>query len=66
MSRYRERWAAPGRTIVIENPEEAERVQIADPERVAYLTQTTLSLDDTAEIAPVPRPRPPPLRPSSL
>ncbi len=53
---------APGRTIVIENPEEAERVQVADPERVAYLTQTTLSLDDTAEIVAVLKRRFPALR----
>jgi 4-hydroxy-3-methylbut-2-enyl diphosphate reductase len=30
--------------------EEAERVQVQDPERVAVITQTTLSIDDTRDI----------------
>jgi len=33
--------------------EEAEAVEVPDPTRVAYLTQTTLSLDDTREIVEV-------------
>ncbi|MFN2635259.1 MAG: 4-hydroxy-3-methylbut-2-enyl diphosphate reductase [Thermoanaerobaculia bacterium] len=33
--------------------EDAESVAVPDPERVAYLTQTTLSVDDTREIAAV-------------
>jgi len=53
---------APERTIVIESAEEAERVSVADPERVAYLTQTTLSLDDTAAIVQVLQRRFPALR----
>lgn len=31
---------------LVETPEDVERLQIADPERVAYVTQTTLSVDD--------------------
>jgi 4-hydroxy-3-methylbut-2-enyl diphosphate reductase len=53
---------APERTIVVENVDEAERVSAADPERVAYLTQTTLSLDDTAAIVKVLQRRFPALR----
>ena len=41
---------APERMIVIETVQDAEKVQLSDPNQVAYLTQTTLSLDDTSEI----------------
>ncbi|HYT32324.1 MAG TPA: 4-hydroxy-3-methylbut-2-enyl diphosphate reductase [Thermoanaerobaculia bacterium] len=48
---------APDAIRLIETKEEAELVQVSDPERVAYLTQTTLSLDDTREILEVLRRR---------
>lgn len=35
---------------VIESVEEARSVPVSDPERIAYITQTTLSVDDTREI----------------
>lgn len=38
---------APANTILIESEEDAERVSVPDPEKVCYLTQTTLSLDET-------------------
>ena len=41
---------APGAMILIESIEDAQKVEVPDPNRVAYLTQTTLSLDDTREI----------------
>ena len=44
---------APGAMILIESREDAEKVEVPDPNRVAYLTQTTLSLDDTREIIEV-------------
>jgi 4-hydroxy-3-methylbut-2-enyl diphosphate reductase len=44
---------APGAMRLIETKEEAESVEVPDPDRVAYLTQTTLSLDDTREILEV-------------
>jgi len=40
---------APERTTLIETAADAERVQVRDPGKVAYLTQTTLSVDDTRE-----------------
>jgi 4-hydroxy-3-methylbut-2-enyl diphosphate reductase len=40
---------APEATVV-ETVADAERVRVVDPERVAYVTQTTLSVDETAEI----------------
>ncbi|MEC8259050.1 MAG: 4-hydroxy-3-methylbut-2-enyl diphosphate reductase [SAR324 cluster bacterium] len=41
---------APEQMIVIETVQDAENIQLSDPNQVAYLTQTTLSLDDTSEI----------------
>ena len=41
---------APEATILVETVADAERVEVADPSRVAYVTQTTLSVDETAEI----------------
>jgi len=41
---------APERTSLVETVEDAARVKVHDPHKVAYLTQTTLSVDDTAEI----------------
>ena len=40
-----------GRIWLVQNREEAERLRVADPERLFWVTQTTLSVDDTAEIA---------------
>lgn len=44
---------APDRVVVVESVAEAEKVTLEDPERVAYVTQTTLSVDDTKEILEV-------------
>jgi 4-hydroxy-3-methylbut-2-enyl diphosphate reductase len=41
---------APLATQVVGSPEEVESLSVPDPERVAYLTQTTLSLDETRDI----------------
>jgi 4-hydroxy-3-methylbut-2-enyl diphosphate reductase len=41
---------APGSIRLVETVEDAQSIEVADPERVAYLTQTTLSLDDTRSI----------------
>jgi len=38
---------APENTIVVSSVEDAGQVQVRDPQRVCYLTQTTLSLDET-------------------
>jgi 4-hydroxy-3-methylbut-2-enyl diphosphate reductase len=39
-----------GQMTLVETLEDAERVMPADPENLAFLTQTTLSVDDTREI----------------
>jgi 4-hydroxy-3-methylbut-2-enyl diphosphate reductase len=41
---------APDRTIVVGSVEEVDRLEVPDPDRLAFLTQTTLSLYDTQEI----------------
>jgi len=41
---------APESTFVVENVEEVNQLNVADPAKLAFLTQTTLSLYDTQEI----------------
>jgi 4-hydroxy-3-methylbut-2-en-1-yl diphosphate reductase len=41
---------APQVTQVVGSPQEVASLTVADPNRVAYLTQTTLSLDETKDI----------------
>ena len=40
---------APARIQLVSGPDEAAGVQVRDPSRVAYLSQTTLSVDETNE-----------------
>ncbi|HET8637717.1 MAG TPA: 4-hydroxy-3-methylbut-2-enyl diphosphate reductase [Acidobacteriaceae bacterium] len=40
---------APDVTQIVSNAAEVEALEVPDPERVAYLTQTTLSLDDARD-----------------
>jgi 4-hydroxy-3-methylbut-2-enyl diphosphate reductase len=42
-----------GEMTLIETAEDAERIAPADPANLAFLTQTTLSVDDTAEIVSI-------------
>ena len=39
-----------GEVLLVETPADVETVQVRDPSKLAYVTQTTLSIDDTAEI----------------
>ena len=41
---------APDVTVVVGSAEEVQALNLPDPNRVAYLTQTTLSLDETRDI----------------
>jgi len=41
---------APDQTVVVGSVEEVDELKVPDPERLAFLTQTTLSLYDTQEI----------------
>ena len=48
---------APEHTTVINDVEEARTVQVADPDNLIWLSQTTLSVDETLEIVSVLRER---------
>ena len=39
-----------GEVLLVETPADVETVHVRDPSKLAYVTQTTLSIDDTAEI----------------
>ncbi|MEE4301135.1 MAG: 4-hydroxy-3-methylbut-2-enyl diphosphate reductase [Pseudomonadales bacterium] len=39
-----------GRMYLVEDEDDVARLQVADPERLAFVTQTTLSMDDTARV----------------
>ncbi len=41
---------APTASVLVETVEDVERLQVADPEKTCFLTQTTLSLDETRGI----------------
>jgi 4-hydroxy-3-methylbut-2-en-1-yl diphosphate reductase len=48
---------APDRVVLVGSPGEARAVEVDDPERVSYLSQTTLSVDETNEVIDVLRER---------
>lgn len=41
---------SPDGMLLVESVSDVERLQVKDPDKLAYVTQTTLSVDDTAEI----------------
>ena len=41
---------APDRMVVIDSAEAVERLEVPNPDKIAYLTQTTLSVDDTRDV----------------
>jgi 4-hydroxy-3-methylbut-2-en-1-yl diphosphate reductase len=41
---------APDSIVLVQSVEEVDELQISDPDRVAFITQTTLSVDETALI----------------
>jgi 4-hydroxy-3-methylbut-2-en-1-yl diphosphate reductase len=42
--------APDGSVLLISTPEDVDALIVADPDKLAYVTQTTLSVDDTAEV----------------
>jgi 4-hydroxy-3-methylbut-2-en-1-yl diphosphate reductase len=40
----------PGSIVLVETPEDVDRLEVLDPERVAFISQTTLSVDETAAV----------------
>ncbi len=41
---------APEHIVVVESPEEVEKLEVADPNRLSFVTQTTLSVSDADRI----------------
>jgi 4-hydroxy-3-methylbut-2-en-1-yl diphosphate reductase len=41
---------APDRIVLVESEEDVDRLEVDDPERMAYISQTTLSVDETRAI----------------
>jgi 4-hydroxy-3-methylbut-2-enyl diphosphate reductase len=41
---------APESSVLVETEEDVDRLEVPNPDKVCYLTQTTLSLDETREI----------------
>src|SRR3954447_3550448 len=41
---------APSHVQLVERPEDVERIEVRDPDKVAWLSQTTLSVDETMEV----------------
>ena len=52
---------APDSIVLVETPEDVESIELEEGQRLAYLTQTTLSLDDTADVVDALRERVPDL-----
>ncbi|WP_232666424.1 4-hydroxy-3-methylbut-2-enyl diphosphate reductase [Pseudonocardia sp. TRM90224] len=53
---------APESTVLVETVDDVARVEVADPSRVSYLTQTTLAIDETTAVIAALRDRFPQLR----
>jgi 4-hydroxy-3-methylbut-2-en-1-yl diphosphate reductase len=41
---------APERTVLVQTEEDVDTLEVDDPDRIAYITQTTLSVDETTSI----------------
>ena len=41
---------APDRIVLVQDADDVEALEVADPDRVAYITQTTLAVDETSAI----------------
>ena len=50
LGQYETGAASGGRMYLVESPEDVEALEVKDPSRLAFVTQTTLSMDDTAAV----------------
>jgi 4-hydroxy-3-methylbut-2-en-1-yl diphosphate reductase len=41
---------APERIVLVQSEQDVDELEVEDPERIAYITQTTLSVDETSSI----------------
>jgi len=48
MGRYDTQWG--GRILLVEKPQDVDTLDVKDPSKLAFVSQTTLSVDDTQEI----------------
>ncbi|HHH38422.1 MAG TPA: 4-hydroxy-3-methylbut-2-enyl diphosphate reductase [Sedimenticola sp.] len=62
MGQYEAAGGSGGGIYLVVTPEDVERLQVRDPERLAYVTQTTLSMDDTQQVIEALRRRYPKIR----
>ncbi|MBR7672663.1 4-hydroxy-3-methylbut-2-enyl diphosphate reductase [Streptomyces daliensis] len=53
---------APEQTVLVETPGQVAELEVPDPRRVSYLTQTTLAVDETREVIEALRARFPALK----
>jgi 4-hydroxy-3-methylbut-2-enyl diphosphate reductase len=53
---------APDRTVLVQDRDDVARLRVPDPARVSYLTQTTLAVDEAADVVAALRERFPALR----
>ncbi len=50
LGQYEAGAASGGRMYLVESPQDVEDLQVRNPSDLAFVTQTTLSMDDTAEV----------------
>lgn len=50
LGQYEAPGTSGGAMYLVESPQDVQGLNVKDPERLAYVTQTTLSLDDTADV----------------
>jgi len=62
LGQYEAGAASGGRMYLVESPDDVEGLDVRDPERLAFVTQTTLSMDDTAQVIAALRARFPAIR----
>ncbi len=50
LGQYEAKAAEGGRMYLVESPDDVRALNVRDPARLAFVTQTTLSMDDTADV----------------
>jgi 4-hydroxy-3-methylbut-2-enyl diphosphate reductase len=62
LGQYERGAASGGRMYLVESPEDVHTLEVRDPSRLAFVTRTTLSMDDTADVIDALRRRFPEIR----
>jgi 4-hydroxy-3-methylbut-2-enyl diphosphate reductase len=50
MGQYQSNFNGDAEILLVETPDDVRNLVVKNPEKLAYVTQTTLSMDDTAEV----------------